>query len=302
MDFKMGESQRRKATDPNYGKPITQLKGLVVSPPMHVNGNSVFIKQADLDTQDLRSSLLYWDRLAIPTTNALRIEAGKDEKYLQDCGILKRNEVSSNGNISDMLISAQALTLQHLELETPGMWSLGGGENSLLVMGGMTTPDQGSLLQLFNALPVPKENTPLADILEFKTKRQPELQALREYIEQLSKEITSSSDSVDALNEKLGLLDTACSDLIKTTREYQLPFYLSNLNASLNFDYKNLAVAASTWASTEHLGLNFTSKTIATITATAASMISLKSDIKFRPISRPTSPFKYVYHAQKYLG
>lgn len=298
----MGESKYRKETDPNYGKPQTQLKGLVVSPPIQINGSTIFIKQSELDTQDLRASLLYWDRLAIPTTRALYIDGGSDEKYLESCGILSRNEVNLNGNVSDILISAQALTLQRLESESPGMWSLGGGENSLLVMGGMVTPDQGSLLQLFNALPVPKENTPLAEILEFKNKRQPELLALREYIEQLSQEISSSSDSVDALNKKLSLLDEACSNLIKTTREYQLPFYLSSLNASLNFDYKNIAFAASAWASTDYLGLSLTSQTIATITATAASMIGLKSDIKFRSINRPASPFKYAYHIQKHLG
>lgn len=298
----MGESKYRKATDPNYGSPKAQLRGLVISPPIQVNGDTVYIKQTDLDTQDLRSSLLYWDRLAIPTTMSISIKGGKDEEYLESCGILRRNVVNMWGKASDILISAQALTLQNLEQENPGMWSLGGGENSLLVMGSMATPNSGTLLQLFNALPVPKENTPLADILEFKAKRRPELLALREHIEQLSTEIASAADSVDALNAKLQLLDIACSDLIKTTREYQLPFYLSNLNASLNFDYKNLAFAASTWASTEYLGLGLTSKTISTIAATAASMISLKSDIKFRSINRPSSPFKYAYHIQQHFG
>lgn len=298
----MGESKQRKQTDPNYGKFSSKLRGLVINLPIQINGNAIHVKQANLDLQELRSSLLYWDRLAFPKTNLIYTKDNADEAYLESCGILRRKNISLEGDGSDILISAQALTLQQLESETPGMWSLGGGENSLLVMGNMATQDNGSLLQLFNALPVPKEDTPLAEILEFKRKRRPELLALREYIEQLSKEISSSADSVDSLNEKLRLLDEACSDLLKTTREYQLPFYLSNLNVSLNFDYKNLALATSTWATTELLGLNLTSKTLATIAATAGSMISLKSDIKFRSINRPTSPFKYAYHAQRDLG
>lgn len=298
----MGESKQRKETDPNYGKFRSKLRGLIISSPIELNGKSIHVEQGHLDTQELRSSLLYWDRLVIPTTNVIFIEGGKDEAYLESCGILRRKEIYLHGHGSDILISAQAITLQQLESETPGMWSLGGGKNSLLIRGNMATQNSGSLLQLFNALPVPKEDTPLAEILEFKRKRRPELLALREYIEQLSMEISSSADSVDSLNEKLGLLDVACSDLLRTTREYQLPFYLSNLNASLNFDYKNLAVAASTWASTEVLGLSLTSKTLATIAATAGSMISLKSDIKFRSINRPASPFKYAYHIQRDLG
>ena len=298
----MGESKQRKETDPNYGKFRSKLRGLIVSPPIQIDGNTIHIKQSNLDTQELRSSLLYWDRLALPTTSAIYIGGGKDEEHLESCGILRRNKLHLDGNGSDILISAQALTLQQFESETPGMWSLGGGKNSLLIKGNMATQNSGSLLQLLNALPVPKEDTPLAEILEFKRKRRPELLALREYIEQLSMEISSSADSVDSLNEKLRLLDVACSDLLITTREYQLPFYLSNLSASLNFDYKNLAVAASTWASTELLGLNLTSKTLATFAATAGSMISLKSDIKFRSINRPASPFKYAYHIQRDLG
>lgn len=298
----MGESKYRKATDPNYGKPTPKAKGLIISPPLEITGETIHIKSSDLDTQELRASLLYWDRLSVPTSNIIHMHAGDDADYLQSCGILQRRQYTFVGSVAKSLIEAQILDFKTRESEEPGIWSLGGGENSILVEGKAADYGQGSILCLYNTLPVPKEYTSLADILEFKEKRQPELYAIREHIDQLIEEISSSNDSIDMLNQKLKHLDIACSDLIKTTREYQLPFYLSSLNASLNFDYKTVAVGVSTWAGTGHLGLNTTTATIATIATAAASMVALKSDIKFRSLKRPTSPFKYAYHVERDLG
>ncbi len=298
----MGESKHRKATDSNYGKSSAKIRGLIISPPIEIDGETIYVRDSTLDTQELRSSLLYWDKLTLPVSSIVYVGGGTEADFLESCGILDRRRHSLNGSGAESLIIAQAMTLRDLELESPGAWSIGGGQNSLLIKSKVAIPEQGSLLQLYNAIPVPKEDTPLSDILEFKNKRTSELLAFREYMDQLSKEISSSADSVDELNNKLKLLDEACSNLVKTTKEYQLPIYISNLNASLNFDYKIVGVAAAVWAGCKTLGMSTTTSTIATITSTAASMISLKSDIKFRSLKRPASPFKYAYYIQRDLG
>lgn len=298
----MGDSKNRKTTDQHHEKPSSQDRGLIISSPIEITDQQIYVKQSNLDTQELRSSLLYWDNLALPVSNVIHIDGGVEADYLEKCGILKRRRYSFTSGGAESLVLAQALTLKDLESESPGVWSLGSGQNSMFIKGQVADPDQGTLLQLYNAIPVPKEDTPLSDILEFKNKRKTELLTFREHMEQLSKEISSSNDSIDELNLKLKLLDEACSDLIKTTREYQLPFYISNLNASLNFDYKTVGVAVATWAGCNRLGMDNTTSTVATAAATAASMIALKSDIKFRNFKRTASPFKYAYYIQRDLG
>lgn len=298
----MGEARQRKQSDANYGKYSNTVRGLVISPPIIIDGGAVHIKNAGLDPQELRSSLLYWDRLALPLSNVIRISGGIEADYLESCGIMERKMYFATGNGADCIVNAQIQALSELERRAPGAWSLGGGENSILAMGGVARMDAGTALQLYNCLPTPKENTSLSDILEFKQRRRPELLTFRAYMDALCTEISNSNDSVDELNKKLALLDAACSDLIKTTKEFSLPVYLSNLSASLNFDStKVLGTASSVWFGANKIGLGITTSTIATFIATTASMISLKSDIKFQPMRRPSSPFKYVYLAQRDL-
>ena len=59
----MGEAKRRAASDPNFGKAKPPKLGLVVSPPIEIQGISLLIKSSNLDPQELRSSILLWDSL-----------------------------------------------------------------------------------------------------------------------------------------------------------------------------------------------------------------------------------------------
>lgn len=300
----MGESKHRKATDPNYGKPKPELRGLIISPPIEIDGGRMYVESTELDSQELRSSLLYWDRLSVPASNIIYVHAGADAEYLQNCGILERRSYSFHGvnNGSDSLIEAQLLDFETRESEQPGVWSLGGGKNSVLIKGKSIIEEQGSALSLYNALPVPRENTPLAEILEFKHKRAPELYAVREHIDQLCKEISASNDSAAMLSEKLRHMDLACSDLVRTTKEFQLPFYISSLSASINLDYKTAMTATTVWGASQAFGLNTTTAAIASTALTALSFISLKADVKFQSIKRPASPFKYAYYVERDLA
>ena len=67
----MGEAKLRKQTDPNFGqvpKNGLSYRGLVVSPPIEIEGNRLFAKSSNLDAQELRFSLLFWDRLVWPSS------------------------------------------------------------------------------------------------------------------------------------------------------------------------------------------------------------------------------------------
>ena len=66
----MGEAKRRKQNDLNFGRvPRDAInRGLVVSPPIEIQGSNLFVKSSSLDPQELRFALLFWDRLVWPSS------------------------------------------------------------------------------------------------------------------------------------------------------------------------------------------------------------------------------------------
>lgn len=301
----MGESKFRKETDPNYGKSTkpSSVRGLIINTPIYVNGGDFGTNNIQLNAQELRSALFYWDRLALPSNNIIHVMPGPDVKYLESAGILYQPKVTITGNMAEGLRQIPNKILEHYEKEQPGAWSLGSGDNSIWIMDGKASEQEGTLIQLYNAIPTPAENVPLNEILEFKQLRRAELLALRSHIDKLTVEIHASSDSSEQLTRSLKDIDAACADLIKVCREWQSPVYLGNLKANLNFNIASaIASGAKVWASFEYFQLGLTAKVAATAAAAIQSQIEFKPDIKLQSIKRPSSPFKYVYESQKILS
>ena len=94
----MGEAKRRKQSDPNFGRVPRQAvnRGLVVSPPIEIQDNSLFAKSWNLDPQELRFALLFWDRLVWPSSRTVHFPSGPDELFLEDAGILSRPKYTFN--------------------------------------------------------------------------------------------------------------------------------------------------------------------------------------------------------------
>ncbi len=302
----MGESKRRKATEPGYGKPKqSTVRGLIINNPMFVGDDEFGTNNPQLDKLELRASLLYWDRLALPKNNIISVQPDADVQFLISSGIILRPEVSVSGSYSSMgriLATIPSEVLRNYEKEQPGMWSLGGGQNSILVKVGEAQETEGTLITLYNALPAPTEEVPLAEILEFKQLRRPELLALRAHFDSLSEKLNSSSGMTEELTYILRDIDTSCSNLSKVCREWQSPIYLTNLEANLNFNIGTaFASGGAAWKGIETFGLGLTAKTIGATVAAIQSQISFKPGIKFRSFDRGTSPYKYVYEAEKRL-
>lgn len=299
----MGQAKQRKATDPNYGAPsISTVRGLIITSPMETNGVTFQFKSAILDPQELRTSLLYWDRLLMPTKNIVQVNGYKDLEYLISTGVLTEASYPISGDIAKEMAKLPGKVLSSLEEQEPGVWSLGSGPNSILVNTGFSDSGEGTLLTLKNALPTPGSGVPLSEILEFRQRRRPELLALRKHLDSLVDEISQSSDSEAELNTKLGQLDEACADLAKVCKEWGSPINLTNLKASFNFSIaKAVSSAVATWTSCGEIGLSATSSAFATGAAAIQSQIDFKPDINFRSIKRPRSPFKYVYEVQRNL-
>lgn len=299
----MGQARLRKLSDPNYGKNPNTIRGLIVSNPTTINANGgITINSAQLDGQELRSSLLYWDRLAFPRNRAFLISGGHDVQELVDCGVMETPmiDVSRSGYAATILSAAQASALEYYEQRNPGTWSIGEGVNSIKLEGGQARTGTG--LEIYNALPVPDDHVPLVEVLDFKERRRTELMMFRAHMDTLCKTITSSEDSGEALNKALKELDLACADLIAVTKEWQFPVKLCNLKASLNFNFaKSASAAAAAWKAAETMTLGKTEQLVAASIAGITSNFKISADFEFQQLKRSASPYKYLYQATREL-
>lgn len=298
----MGQAKYRKERDPLYGTYSNTVRGLIITTPMSVSGDTFSVSTPELDPQELRNSLLYWDRLLLPTTNIIGGGSTEEISFLKTSGILETPTYRINGPVASEMKILPWRALEACEIHNPGMWSVGGGSNSIQVANSGHTGTSGCQIQLYNALPTPEKNVPLAEILDFRRLRRAELLAFRSHMDSMVKEIEGSSDSDESLKQRLKELDKACADLATVCREWQTPFKLTNLKATFNLSLeKAFTSAAKTWIALEKTELDYTAKALGASLAAVSSQFKLEREISFRSIRRKGSPYKFLYEAQQNL-
>lgn len=170
---------------------------------MEINGTSLHAKSGNLDLQELRASLLYWDELVWPTSRAIHFSSGPDEQFLETQGILKRPSYTFNGDIAQGMAMTQIMAFQELDRREPGKWSLAQGANSFLLRDGPLIDGNLAMVELVRAIPVPNQDVPLAEILEFKNRRHDELIQLRSEIDNLFFEVDKAENAHEKLLENV---------------------------------------------------------------------------------------------------
>lgn len=298
----MGEAKRRKATDPEYGKvpKYVSKRGLVISPPIVVDGTALHVKDTSIDQSELRFSLLYWDKLVWPSSRIIHFSSNDDEQFLEKAGILSRPEYNFNGYAGHSIAASQIQAFHDLEKAEPGAWSMAMGENSLLINSEHFEAGKGALIELHRAIPVPKGDVPLNEILEFKERRRDELHALRHHLDKLLSEVAAASDVQEALQKQMHEIDSACADLLQVGKEWQFPVHVSNLKASFSISARNVGPwAAGGWLMGEKFGL----PAAAAVAAAGAvlSTLEIKGDLGLRSAKRPLSPYRYAFKAHEEL-
>lgn len=300
----MGQAKHRKAKEPNYGKikEPSKMRGLIISCPVEIQGEKEIYSWnlTQLDPQDLRFSLFFWDRLCWPKPAFDLMPTFHEASFLEEAGVLDRPTYLHLGNRAKSMIKTYLTAFEDYEKSQPGMWAFGTGLNSIKTQTELFIEEQGTAIELQRSIPIPTEDVPLEEILEFRQRRRDELLLFRSYIENLATEINSSSDSVDALKKAQRNIDEACKNLMIVTREWRAPIYLANFSSNFNLDLKKAATSAyAAWLSLSEMGLPETTSIIGAGITGLQSQISIKSDIKFRSFKKATSPFKYAYSISK---
>ena len=295
----MGEAKRRAAHDPNFGKAKPLKLGLVVSPPMEIQGTSLRIRSTILDPQEIRCSILLWDKLVWPSSRMIEMESGPDEKFLESAGILTRPEYSFNGDAAQGMAMTRIQAFMDLEDREPGLWSLAQGENSLLLKDRKLEPDAGALLELTRAIPVPDKEVPLDDVLEFKHRRVDELLQLRKELGTFVSAVNQAEDKEAELRTHIATVNAACADVLSVSREWQFPVRLTNFKASVDFRPLVTATAGVTaYGIGTICGLSASAAILSSVGGAAAATapaLKLVADFGWRGMKKRLGPYRYVF-------
>ena len=265
---------------------MTDERGLIISAPVEISGTSFYLKSSTLDEQELRFSLLFWDKLNYPKNNIIHIESDQNCQFLEQAGILERTmvQVSGSGDGAQMFLGAYLHAFRMLDEKELGVWSLGAGENSVSFPQDELEEGRGVLVRLYQAIPVPDKEVPLQDILEFRTKRHAEFLALRHHLERIYQRVISAGDGELALQTEVETLDQAIADHIKISKESGLKFRCMSFGANLNLLAAGLAAKAAYDA-----GLGISGALLA-----SGAALAIGPGVSLTRHKTTSTPFRYV--------
>jgi hypothetical protein len=241
------------------------------------------------------------DKIDVPE-NLFRVgsAAPADEEFLEECGILTRSRGPFRGGEASALLAATIEhTFEKYEKEQPGQWVLGRD----VLVGRNTYRIRKLELSINDALPFPQFDVPLADVLQFKHRRQDELLALRLHIEELCACIRNAEDKNQVFATKSAQVQKDIIDLRRVLGERRMP----TLTHSVSFDIPlrdviNQAliggVAAEYWFSMAELGA------VAGAAAAVIPAIKIQSSLtRSSPvIPDRLKPYQYALAAEKEFG
>jgi hypothetical protein len=296
----MSESNRRKQSEPDYGKRPKGGRGIMVVPDfIEPRRNGELESHKYLSAEQLRFSLLFWDRIAWPSVRFFDGDNNVETDFLMKAGVLLRPEAQltpSSMSVGRSLANAYFEVYQQLEEKEPGRWSLAAETDAdiRVFLGDMVVPDRGVNVSLHRAIPVPTGDAPLEDILEFKLKRDPELLALRSEMDAAQRLVTSATDRAQEYATQWDRIDGACRDLLAVTRELQMPIRIADM--SFGLEITGGAVTAAVTAAAAAIALKDTSALVASVCSAGASCVKFANTYGTKRALLKKSPLRYVHH------
>jgi len=213
--------------------------GIVISPPFVPLPRGIRVSGC-LEGAELRKYLLYWDVIDYPDNNIISMALCPDLQFLHDVGVLKRTLVRFSGSISvdsTIFISAQQTAFDVNSKNEPGQWSLAQASNSIFFPNAVNA--LAIEFSLKNMLPTPSAEVPLTDILEFKQKRQTELESLRVHLDDVYQLVINSADIPHAMNAQIRRLELSLADLNSTLNESKIKKTITSLRNYISGEFSS---------------------------------------------------------------
>nr|WP_279116722.1 DUF6236 family protein [Enterobacter soli] len=226
-------------------------RGVVALPYEVIKADSGFKTGETLSALQVNYFALYWDKISVPKNNFIGATI-PNEKLLEEAGVLDRPSfpVGNPIDVSEFprfhLLTQLKVADQLRDSQKSTVWSIHQtGDKPLLLADGSVSKETVRL-ELENLLPVPDVNIELHEILEFKSRRAAELQALHSYCDELYFDVINSGDPRLQAARAFHKLKQAIEDLERLNREgFRSPIKF-NLDISPEFDLSDCRAGIAT--------------------------------------------------------
>lgn len=173
-------------------------RGVIAAPGIIHRLPRGFTMERSLSPEELRFYVLYWDQVVIPGNNLVYIGV-PEETELVKAGAISRPRVQFTGRyegdqVTSAVLGCQALVATQLMKDVNTDWVVHQFGGDILSTPGMTTGVSSLRLALASVLPVPPGAVQIADVLEFKHRKQADLRALHDCIDELYLDILRTPD------------------------------------------------------------------------------------------------------------
>lgn len=282
------------------------MRGIIASCDFCGDEKSLEIKSTNIDPFRLRQYLLYWDKIDYPTNNIVYIALTPEEEYLEKIGVLQRTHVDFYSNTGIMInaeifVNSQLLALEKNSKNKEEIWSIGQNRSRLYLPEDKSIKANTIQLELYDCIPVPKENTSFDDILDFKEKRRDELIEFRETMDKMCDEILSSECPDLKETRCIEELQNKIMDINRVMNESPIKRALSSMNIELNItDFTKTALTAFAGY---NLGEKVGFPEVGAAIGLAASAINITchTSLKAKTVPDDLKDYAYLFYAKKEL-
>ncbi len=261
----------------------------IITPAMEIiSQGKQFCVHGGIPPEKLRYYILYWDKVVLTDNNMFGAGLSEEAKTLEKANILTKSTAVMNVSgrfdgsaLANIQFEGLAQIAAKLINKNPGQWAIHQSCDHLVVPNGMSSDLITADLALNQCLPVPKPDTPLDKVLDFKMRHNDELLALRSTLDELYLEITKSADIPRSKIVQIQRLEQAIKDLNQVAKQSWSERLLASRKISLDIKFKSLvqgAVAAGL------VGSNFNNPLIGIIAGAAKTITSsMKFEVSISP-------------------
>lgn len=200
-------------------------RGVVMIPHFEVRGTKVTHRGNAFSPALLRRSAIYWDKVDVPRNQVIDapIAMTPEVRELMGAGVLSETlvQVGIQGPIpmGDIILGTQWALFEAHERQEPGCWAIAQDASELVASIPHSEKAVTAEVELHNLLPVPSDDVPIAAVLEFKQRRQAELERLRDELDSLCEQIGTAQNVPRVRNAAIDRVQTAVSDVFRTMNE-----------------------------------------------------------------------------------
>lgn len=198
-------------------------RGIIITPNYKVLDGGGLQLAGGVEAVNLRKYLLFWDKIDYPVNNMIHVDGGSDINFLIQEGFatsteirFQRMEAHENGLL---FLASQMAAFEQNNRAEDKEWSIAQPTERLIVPNEYSKR-QGCLeFELYEAVQIPTADVPLQDVVEFKTRRNAELLALRDSMDSIVDQIMSSQDIPKRKNKALNKLHRDLNNFNRVMKE-----------------------------------------------------------------------------------